>query len=184
MQTLRPAFTLVELLLVIAVIAVLLAIALPAMQSARGTARQAACNSNLRQIGIGLIAYRDANKGLVPLALGGPTGDGRALALNTLAPFGGWAVTSAQQPTELLVCPDDPARAAKTGSSYEYLLAPLLFMALAQEQDRAALVVSRFVEQRPRELVFRDELAFHGQGKVFLVLRMDGSAGPFDPTSP
>jgi len=53
-------FTLIELLVVVAIIAVLVAILLPALQEAREMARQAACGSNLRQIGWGFSLYNDA----------------------------------------------------------------------------------------------------------------------------
>lgn len=58
----RRAFTLVELLVVIAIIGVLVSLLLPAIQSARESARRSTCKNNLRQIGIGLNAYHEANK--------------------------------------------------------------------------------------------------------------------------
>jgi prepilin-type N-terminal cleavage/methylation domain-containing protein/prepilin-type processing-associated H-X9-DG protein len=60
------AFTLVELLVVIGIIAVLIAILLPALNKARQAARDAACLSNLRQIGMGIFMYANDNKGLLP----------------------------------------------------------------------------------------------------------------------
>jgi prepilin-type processing-associated H-X9-DG protein len=55
------AFTLVELLAVVAVIALLTALLLPALARAKASARSAACKSNLRQLGIALIIYTHNN---------------------------------------------------------------------------------------------------------------------------
>lgn len=61
----RRAFTLVELLVVVAVIALLIAILLPALGKARKAASAAVCLSNLRAIGQGTVMYESDNQGLV-----------------------------------------------------------------------------------------------------------------------
>lgn len=61
-------FTLIELLVVMAIVAVMLALIIPALQQAREAARRTQCRSNLRQIGLALQNYSDANKLFPPSA--------------------------------------------------------------------------------------------------------------------
>jgi prepilin-type N-terminal cleavage/methylation domain-containing protein/prepilin-type processing-associated H-X9-DG protein len=66
----RFAFTLVELLVVIAVVAVLAAMLLPAIHAVKSAAQQSVCASNQRQIGMAVAMYIDDNNGLMPWVQG------------------------------------------------------------------------------------------------------------------
>ncbi len=62
------AFTLIELLVVIAILAVLIGLLTPAASKALASSEAARCASNLRQIGVGLLAYAGEHDGCFPLA--------------------------------------------------------------------------------------------------------------------
>lgn len=64
----RAAFTLVELLVVIGVIAVLIGILMPALVKSREASQRIKCASNLRQIGTAAVNYSAENKGWLPIA--------------------------------------------------------------------------------------------------------------------
>jgi len=85
----RPllGFTLVELLMVIAIIGVLIGLLLPAIQAARESARRAQCASNLRQIGVAILGYESAQNGLPPMAM---SWDQQHFLANQPGPGGWW----------------------------------------------------------------------------------------------
>jgi prepilin-type processing-associated H-X9-DG protein/prepilin-type N-terminal cleavage/methylation domain-containing protein len=85
MRSRQAAFTLVELLVVIGIIAVLIGILLPALNRARSQSKTVHCLSNLRQLGAALVLYTTENRGNVIPSYNMNTFDGRD------DPLDGWA---------------------------------------------------------------------------------------------
>ena len=82
----RTGFTLVELLVVIAIIGILASMLLPAINSARESARSAQCGSNTRNLGLAAQAYSSQNREMLP-AISGNTGGAGGSGLVELMPY-------------------------------------------------------------------------------------------------
>ena len=99
-KQMRRGFTLIELLVVIAIIAILAAILFPAFVRARENARRAICQSNLKQLSLGLMQYAQDYDERLPNA-----GEGGVAV-------GGWAnvIQPYVKSTDLLQCPSGKLR--------------------------------------------------------------------------
>ncbi|MCU0791700.1 MAG: DUF1559 domain-containing protein [Opitutaceae bacterium] len=103
-------FTLIELLTVIAIIGILAAIIIPTVGKVRDTARASQCASNMRQIGMSVMAYANDNKNATPSAFGTGvlySGQPRSWYLQ-LVPYFGGNFSSAEQTRKalrMLTCP-------------------------------------------------------------------------------
>lgn len=113
------AFTLVELLVVMAIIAVLAALLLPTFGKAKEAGRATACISNLRQVGIALQLYVDDNANRLPVMRDKPTGT-NSVATNGL-PSVDMVLSNHLGNVRVLRCPSDREQLfEQTGSSYAW----------------------------------------------------------------
>src|ERR1041385_5062659 len=85
-KTKRSAFTLVELLVVIGIIALLIGILLPALIRARAQGYAVKCKAQLQQISAGLVLYSVNNKGYVCPSYNMPFAPGETVNNNTGSP--------------------------------------------------------------------------------------------------
>ncbi len=131
MHARRHGFTLIELLVVISVIALLIAILLPALGKARQAAKATACRSQLRQIGIAITAYATDGRERLPdsVAYGPEAGISSNSTLTDVRGLPGalrrYLLTPVYDPQvtprtgTVWMCPFNPTYAPQ-GSSYNY----------------------------------------------------------------
>lgn len=162
------------MLVVIAIIGLLLAILMPAINSARSMARKADCRSRLHQIGIAMIAYVDAQgqNGLYPDVAQLPSFTPERPSLVTvLAPYTG-------ETPQLFGCPDDYQYYPVEGISYEYRA---LFFAGRTLPQVLTSPFSNIKRPSSEVLMMHDYGPFHGslnQEGARNVLYADGHVEP------
>ena len=171
----RRAFTIVELMVVISIIAIVLGITLPALQGAKGAAQRAACLANLRGIGNGLQVYLNAHDQILPYALPlddsafnplseGPSADSILATIGDTVDTADVFICPADDniPEHLLASPDGPVG---RHSSYEYWAGWLMVVREIEEQDeRPEFTVTKFYTDNDDFPVMADSDGRHARG--------------------
>ena len=104
----RRAFTLIELLVVIAIIATLAGLLIPTTSMIQGKMKDVKCSNNLRQVALGLMAWRADHDDKFPRRLLRQPSSGEAL----FGPKSGMMLNGLQ--SKLLVCPKDNSKGSDT----------------------------------------------------------------------
>lgn len=112
MKKLKKGFTLIELLVVIAIIALLAAILFPVFARARENARRASCQSNLKQISLGVLQYVQDYDERFPLAFYNARAGSQY----------GWSyfIQPYAKSIQVLQCPSEPMKQTEDPNSYNY----------------------------------------------------------------
>lgn len=135
MRTTRRAITLIEMLVVISIIGLLIAIALPAVQSAREAARRAQCVNNLKQIGLALHNYESARGSFPPLRISKPS----SFRVGGYSLIGNYSA-----PARLLPYLEEPALFDSINFSMPCMVVPAL-PAFPQNSTAARTVLAQFL---------------------------------------
>ncbi|MEM9882097.1 MAG: prepilin-type N-terminal cleavage/methylation domain-containing protein [Planctomycetota bacterium] len=117
---LRPAFTLIEMLVVISIVALLIALLLPALAGARQAAAFTVCGSNIRQVGLGLYTYAsDADDYLPTADEGNALGNNGSGWIRRLGEGGYMATSSSanKDGADAFLCPLDELTPVDAGSN-------------------------------------------------------------------
>lgn len=114
----RSGFTLIELLVVIAVIGILVAILLPAVQSAREAARKASCMNNLKQIGLATHNYQTTKRHLPPPNMGATYQQLGSTFVILLPYLEEASLYAGYDPTKTIVHPDNLPTTSGTVATY------------------------------------------------------------------
>ena len=117
-------FTLIELMVVVAILAILAAMLLPALSKAKEAAKTISCANNLKQIGLGIALYTTDYMGYFPpVAQTAPAGDANTWAVMIYTYIGGKEVSGHfyQKRLSILECPSDAKMATCPQNNTAYL---------------------------------------------------------------
>ncbi len=151
MPTNRSAFTLMELLVVITIIAVLAALLLPAVKLVRLSAQSTKCMSNLHQIGMGTACYAQDFDNSLPPGYPVPSGTWQTLINSYMADI---------DPGKVLVCPSASIKKGTLHYSAQFALFPNMTGKPPPNRTK----IGRIDEQRPSGVLIFDGSQALGSG--------------------
>lgn len=160
----RRAFTIVELLLVLAIVIILIGIGFPVLQRIRAQSQAAKCLSNLRQIGAGLNLYLADHGQRMPVLEGGRRSrDEDVAVLDTV-------LAEYLTDPRIFACPEDAKLARLTGTSYYWNVA-------LNGQQLGSLNFFQLVDATSRIPILSDKEGWHRfSEKKVNILYADGHA--------
>ena len=144
MMNKRRGFTLVELLVVLAIIAALAGIGIPMTRAVIGRSREASCLNNLRSLGVGLQGYLQDHNNIMPELKAGRSSKTEDLPVldTVLLPY--------FETTDAFRCPADSKEFEKSGCSYLWNstqsglpFSQLSFFGIKDRNDRIPLIVDK-----------------------------------------
>lgn len=160
----RAAFTLIELLVVIAIIAILAAILFPVFAQAREKARQTACVSNLKQVGVGIMMYSQDYDETLPVYNDGVFDFANPAVYNVTPNFFGSPMPYIKN-SGVFGCPSAPDVEAAVPSAANQAVTPFSRSSFVGN----AVIIGRTLAAipAPAEIVYAQEL-FNARGTAFM----------------
>lgn len=150
----RGGFSLVELLVVLSVISLLLGLALPVLSQVRSMAQRMNCLSNLRQIGVGMQAYRMDNDDMMPAV--------QSFSVDPHQPDIVQELDGYLDEGDVWRCPSNSERGQYEATDYEYMLGFYLVLARdGAERRRMQAELDRIDSRVP---VMSDAEGWHSGG--------------------
>jgi prepilin-type N-terminal cleavage/methylation domain-containing protein/prepilin-type processing-associated H-X9-DG protein len=150
----RPsAFTLVELLVVVSIIAALIGLLLPAVQASRAAARRTQSSSNLRQVGLAVAQFCDAHRGQFPDTSHNQSGDLEQSWIYTVAPF-------MESVDAIRICPDDLKAADRL------------------DQKLTSYVMNAYLTNEPRSFVVTNHNKLRASSKTLVAFEIADQKAP------
>lgn len=191
----RTGFTLIEILVVVAIIALLVAILLPALAKARAQARAVICGNNVRQLGMGMRYFAEANQGYYPDSYHWfcyPPWYHNPNPVTYSAPRGsaqweeGWVYRYVGKSTDVFLCPSDDGFRSYADASNEFKAQPAGHGNYSMQKNLQGLVEKSGGGKKfgkgtdaNSKVWFKDEILLQSPSRVMLLMEQS-ELSPFN----